>query len=112
MIELGMLLLVGLALMALVLLTAVAKAILWVVLLPFRLLFWLAAGLILLPLLVLKALVGGVLLLVALPFLALAAVAGLVIGAVALLVPLVPFILLFLLIWYLVRDEPQALVRG
>jgi hypothetical protein len=58
------------------------KAILWIVLLPFRLLF----GLILLPLVLLKVVVGGLLLVVVGPIVALALIAGVVaVGAVLVL---------------------------
>jgi hypothetical protein len=48
-------------------LLAVLKAVLWIVLLPIRLVFWLLGTLLLLPLLLLKFFFGGALLLVALP---------------------------------------------
>jgi hypothetical protein len=111
MIELGLLLLAGLAVAAVILFVAVAKVVLWVLLLPLRLLFWIVGGLILLPLLLAKALVGGVLLILALPFIALAAAIGLAVGAVFLLIPLLPLILLGMLVWVLVRGRSEALVR-
>ncbi|MBA2604982.1 MAG: hypothetical protein H0U94_15465 [Acidobacteria bacterium] len=109
MIELGVLLLVCAAVFTLIAVAAVVKVLLWVVLLPFRLLFWAVAGLLFLPFLLLKALIGGLLMLLALPFLILGALAA---ALVAILIPLLPLLLLFGLIWFLVRDGPEALVRG
>ena len=109
MIEFGVLLLVGAAVFTLLAIAAIVKALLWIVLLPFRLLFWAVAGLLFIPFLLLKALIGGLFMLLALPVLILAA---LVAALVAILVPLLPLLLLFGLIWFLVRDQPEALVRG
>ena len=80
MIELGALLVFGVAVVSLILVAGlVLKTILWVLLLPFRLVFWLIGSLLILPFLLIKAVVGGLLMLLALPLL----VIGLVIGAIA-----------------------------
>lgn len=79
----------------------VFKIVLWAVFLPFRLLFkllWIPIGLI-----------GGLFSLVAgaaiLPILL---VVGLVVGLLALVVPMIPFILLGLMIWAFMRTRPAA----
>jgi hypothetical protein len=88
----------------------VLKAVLWLVLLPFRILFKVAAFGV-------GALFGGVGLLfgVVLVPLLLLAVAGVVVAAivsalVALTIPAIPFVLLGLLIWSLVRKPAPASV--
>jgi hypothetical protein len=104
MIELGALLLFGVAMVCLVLAAGVIlKTVLWLVLLPVRLVFWLLGTLLFLPLLLIKLLVGSVVFLIALPVLAIVVVAV----ATALLVPAIPLIFLIALVWYLVRPEPQ-----
>ena len=74
------------------------RVVLWIVLLPFKLLFFAVA----IPLLVVKLVVGFVLFLLffALAFGSLLAFAGLFL---ALLVPLLPFVILAFAIWALVR---------
>ena len=108
MIELGALLLFGVAMVCLVLTAGlILKAILWLVLLPVRLVFWTIGTLLILPLLLIKLLVGGVIFLIALPILVVVfAVAALAV-ATAVLVPAIPLIFLIALVWYLVRPEPQ-----
>ena len=113
MIELGALLLFGVAVVSLVLVAGfILKTIFWLVLMPFRLVFWLVGSLLFLPFLLIKALVGGLLTLLALPLL----VIGLVIGAIAftaaMLIPAIPLLFLVALVWFLVRPEPQVLARG
>lgn len=105
MIELAVLLFAGLAIFTFLMAVAVVKIVLWVVLLPFRLLFWAIGGLLVLPLLLLKAVVGGVLLLLALPLLVVGSLLAVVLVAVVVLLPLLPFVLLCLLIWYLLRSS-------
>ena len=66
MIELGALLLFGVAVVCLVLTAGlILKAVLWLVLLPVRLVFWTIGTLLLLPLLLIKLLAGGVIFLIA-----------------------------------------------
>ena len=109
MFELGALLVLGMtALFLLLAAAAIVKAVLWVVLLPIRLMFWVIGGLILLPLLLLKLLAGVVILLISLPVIVvsiIAAFAALVLGVV---LPLVPFVLLCVALWYLLRPQPAA----
>lgn len=113
MIELALLLLLGVSLLvAFVVAATVLKVLLWVVLLPIRLVFWTIGALFVLPLLILKALLGGALVVIALPILAIAALAGVAAVVLALLLPLVPFVLLGALAWYLLRPENHALVRS
>ncbi len=79
---------------------AVVSLVLWVVLMPFRLIGFLFKGL------------GFVL---ALPFLALFAVLGVVIfgvGALIFFVPVVPFALLAFLLWRWMRGRPRATVSA
>ena len=109
MIELGMLLLVGFAVFIFLMIAAVVKLCLWVVLLPLRLLFWTVGGLLLLPFLLLKFVLGGILLLLTLPVIVVGAAIALVVGAMVALLPLLPFVLLFALLWYLLRDPSGAL---
>jgi hypothetical protein len=83
------------------------KAILWLVLLPFRLLF----HLLVLPLLLLKILVVGLVIVVVAPVLALLAIGGLIAAFVAVLVPVLPFLLVGGLVYLLLRPARTALVR-
>lgn len=103
------LLVVGVALAALMgLVVFVVKIVFWAVLLPLRILFklimfpvWLAVGAV--------GLAAGTALL---PLLLLAAVVVVVVGAVAtllaLLVPAIPFVLLGLMIWAVMRKGPAV----
>lgn len=113
MIELGLLLLAGAAILTgVIVLGVILKAVLWVVLLPFRLLFWGLGALLVLPILLFKLLCflfGGILLLLALPIIVVSLLAAA--AAAALLVPLLPLLLVALVaavIWLLVRPEPAA----
>ena len=109
MIELGALLLFGVAILVVVAVAAaVLKVVLWAVFLPFRLLFWLLGGLVILPFLLLKLLFGAVMFVLTLPLLLLGLIAGAIAAAVGLMLPLLPLILLAALIYYLVRPEPHA----
>jgi hypothetical protein len=113
MIELGALLVFGVAVVSLVLVAGfILKTIFWLVLLPVRLVFWLVGTLLFLPFLLIKAVMGGLMMLIALPLL----VVGLVIGAIAftaaMLIPAIPLLFLVALVWFLVRPERQALARG
>jgi hypothetical protein len=113
MIELGLLLVLGVGGIILLLTVAtVIKTVLWVVLLPFRLVFWVIGALLVIPFLLFKFLFGGLILLLALPIIVLSLLAGLAAAAAALFLPLLPFVLLAVLLWYLIRPESQALVRG
>jgi hypothetical protein len=113
MIELGLLVLLALGgIFLLMVVGTVIKAVLWVVLLPLRLVFWVLGGLLLIPLLLLKFFFGGIIFLIALPVIAISLLAALAAAAVALLVPLLPLVVLAALVWYLIRPESQALVGG
>jgi hypothetical protein len=113
MIELGALVLLGIAGLALVFaLLVVLKAVLWIVLLPVRLVFWLLGTILLLPLLLIKFFIGGVILLIALPVIVISLIAASAALVAGVLLPALPVILLFALLWYLVRPQPQALVRS
>jgi hypothetical protein len=75
------------------------KALLWLVLLPVRLIFYF----LLIPLFLIKAVVGGILLLIVGPIVAMAVVAtGLALVA-AIIVPLLPLAFIALVIWFLAR---------
>jgi hypothetical protein len=120
MIELGALLLFGVAIVALIVaFAAIVKALFWAVLLPIRLVFWLLGAILMVPLLLLKVLSGGFMALLAVPlFLAKVPLflLGLIVAAIALvfgvLLPALPLILLVALFWYLVRPEPATLARN
>jgi hypothetical protein len=94
--------LIGLA--ALFAIGALVKTVLWIVLLPLRLVFWIVGGLIVLPLLLFKFVAGAIIFVIALPVIVVSVLA-------ALLVPLVPVIFLVALVWFLIRPEATALVR-
>ncbi len=97
----------GVAMFAAVL--VLLKVLLWTVLLPLRLLL----HVLLLPLLLLKALIGGLVLLVVGPVVFIAAVAGTLALAAALITPLLPLLFVAFVIWFLVRagSKPAALTR-
>jgi hypothetical protein len=84
------------------------KVLLWIVLLPFRLLF----ALLLLPLLALKAFLGVLALIVVGPFVLAAALVGGLLAAIAILAPLLPLALLALLVWVIVRASQPTAVTG
>lgn len=105
----------GLLLLGLLVLAAIAgtfvvllalKAVLWVVLLPFRLLFQIVLGILLLPLLLLKLVFGGLFLLVSIPFLILAGVAALV----GIAVPLFPLLCIALVVWIVMRSSRSTAI--
>ena len=113
MIELGALVLFGIVIVSLVAAFAfLVKALFWVILLPFRLVFWLLGALLMVPLLLLKTLFGGLMALLAVPI----ALLGLAVAAIALLfgvlVPAIPLIFLAALFWYFVRPERTHLARS
>jgi hypothetical protein len=109
MIELGLLLLAGAAILTgVIALAVILKAVLWVVLLPVRLLFWGLGALLFLPLLLFKFLFGGLLLILALPIIVVSLVAAAAAAAAALLVPHLPLLLRAAVIWLLVRPQPAA----
>lgn len=115
MIELGLLLLAGAAILTgVIVLGVILKAVLWVVLLPFRLLFWGLGALLVLPIPLFKFLgflFGGLLLLLALPIVVVSLLAAAAAAAAVLLVPLLPLLIVALVaavIWRLVRPEPAA----
>jgi hypothetical protein len=113
MIELGALVLLGLlGLAVLCAVSVIVKAVLWVALLPFRLVLWLVGGLLLLPFLLFKFLLAGIIFVISLPVIIISMIAAAAAFVAAMLLPLAPVVLLVALIWYLVRPEPQALVRG
>ena len=96
----GLTILVLIAWGALALGLILLKAMLWLVFLPIRLLFYA----LLLPLyFVLKAAHGGVLLVVLAPLLANAALLTLVAAVVAIAVPLLPLVLVAFVIWFVAR---------
>jgi hypothetical protein len=112
MVELGALLLLGVAVLTFVVAIAAAlKAVLWIILLPIRLVFWLLGMLLVLPLLLVKLVFGGIVMLIALPLIVIGLALAFVVAAVAIVLPLVPFILLIALIWYLIKPDPHALAR-
>ena len=95
---------VGLALFAAIVGAALLRTVLWLLFLPFRLLF----ALLLLPFLLIKAIVSALLFLVAGPVVAvLAIVASLVLAAV-LAVPLTPVLLVLFAVWLLRRPRRQS----
>ena len=113
MIELGALVLLGLSGVALIVAVAtIIKAVLWGVLFPVRLVLWLVGGLLLLPFLLLKFLFGAILFLLSLPLIIISLIAAAAAVVAGLLLPLIPFVLLFALIWYLIRPESNALGRS
>jgi hypothetical protein len=97
-------------------LLALVKAVLWLVLLPFRLLFGLVFGIFLIPLLILKLVlfvIGAILLVLLAPVL-LIGVVGAVIGAVVGLAgPLLPLACIGFVVWVVMRSrrEPVHLER-
>jgi hypothetical protein len=100
----GVLLLAGLAL--------VARALIWLVLLPVKLVF----GLLLLPFLLIKLLLTIIFGVIVVPIVAVIAVVGAVVGIVAaftvgtaLAIPLAPFLLFAAVIfWLLKKDKPAS----
>jgi hypothetical protein len=85
---------------------ALLKVVLWVVLLPIRLVL----GLLLLPLLFLKAIAGGIVMLVVGPLVALALVGAALAMAAALIVPLLPLLVVAFVVWLLVRASDSSTV--
>ena len=117
MIELGALAVLAFMVVALVsavfaVLAIVLKAIVWIVMLPFRII----VGLVLLPLMLLKLVLGGLLLLVFGPVIAIALVLGLVGFVLAAVTPLLPLLLIGFIVWLVVRGTggpaPAAGVRS
>ena len=111
MIELAALALIGVALVAVFVafsfLLLVVKAILWIGLLPLRLLL----ALLFIPLLVLKFVFGGVLLLVAAPIIAIVSIVGVLVTILALAIPILPLLLagfLIFVIYRLASGSPAA----
>jgi hypothetical protein len=99
----GVLLLAGLAL--------VARALIWLVLLPLKLVF----GLLLLPFLLIKLLLTIIFAVIVMPVIAVVAVVGIVaalgVGA-ALTLPLAPFLIFVAVIfWLLKKDKPTLPAR-
>lgn len=82
------------------------KTLVWLLLLPLRLLFWLLV----LPLLLLKFLLAAVLLIVLAPLLVVVLAAGLVAAGVAIVLPLLPFLLLGAVLYLLLRPADAAVV--
>jgi hypothetical protein len=80
------------------------KSVIWLVTLPFRLLF----GVLFLPLMLLKLVVGGLLFVVLAPIVVVA-VAGAVIAALAALaVPLFPLLCIAFVVWVVMRSNRPA----
>jgi hypothetical protein len=113
MIELGALLLFGVALVALIVaFAAILKVVFWLVLMPFRLLFWALGAVLWVPLFLLKTLFGGLMALLAVPFALLGLLAGVIALIFGVLIPALPIILLVGLLWLLVRPQPASLARN
>src|SRR4051794_33158661 len=106
MIGLLVLAVVGVALFAAFLGAAVLKGLLWLVLLPFRLLF----AVLLLPFLLIKAILGAVMFVVVGPIFAVLAIVSAIVLTAALAVPLAPVLLLLFAIWMLARPRRQPLL--
>ena len=87
-----------------------AGAALFVVLIAFGVVLKLMLRLVLLPLLLLKWLIGGIVLFVVGPILAIVGLLVLLITGAALSIPLLPFLVLGLLIWLLVRTTRRPAV--
>jgi hypothetical protein len=96
---LGMLVLTALA-VSFVVLVAI-KAVLWVVLLPIRLVLHAVFGVLFLPFLLLKFLVGGLVMLIVGPVL----FVGLIAGLIGLAVPLFPLLCIAFVIWVVMRSS-------
>jgi len=80
------------------------KAILWLVVLPFRLLFGMLFGVLMLPLLLVKAIlfiVAAIVCVVVLPVV----VMSIVTAAISLIVPLFPLLFLGFLVWVVTRNR-------
>jgi len=108
MIALMVLAVVGVTLFALVLGAAVLRGLVWLVMLPLRLLF----GLLFIPFLLIKAIVAGLMFLVAGPLVALLAVVAAVVLAMLVAIPLAPVLLLLGVIWLVTRPRRQALAAA
>jgi hypothetical protein len=100
----GLTILVLVAWAALALGLVLLKALLWLVLLPIRLVFYLF----LIPLVLFKAVVGGILMLIVGPIVAIAALAAGIALAAAIIVPLLPLLFIALAIWFVVRVSRGA----
>ncbi|MEO7275575.1 MAG: hypothetical protein ABI211_26625 [Vicinamibacterales bacterium] len=108
MIALLVLAVVGVALFAGFIGAAVLRTVLWLVCLPFRLLF----ALLLLPFLLIKAIVSGLLFLVAGPIVTALAIVAAIILAAALAVPLAPVLLILVALWLFARPRRQVLITS
>jgi hypothetical protein len=82
------------------------KALLWVVLLPFRLLFYIAFGILFLPILLIKLLLGGILAVVAIPLVLI----GLIAAFVGLAVPLFPLLCIAFVVWIVMRSSRSTAI--
>jgi hypothetical protein len=112
MIELGALLLFGVVLVALIVaFAAILKAVFWIVLLPFRVVFWALGAVLMVPLLLVKMLFGGLMALLAVPFVLLGLLAAAIAMVFGVLIPAIPLIFLVALLWYLVRPEPSPIAN-
>jgi hypothetical protein len=92
------------ALLGAVTVFSLLKAILWLVFLPFRLLFGLLFGVLMLPLLLVKALlfiVAAIVCVVVLPVV----VVSILAAAMSLIVPLFPLLLLGIVVWAVTRSR-------
>jgi hypothetical protein len=103
----------GILLVALIagamIIATVVKAIVWLVLLPFRILFGLLFSVLLLPLLLLKALVIGILLVAVGPIVVLSILGAALATVLALAVPLFPLLCIGFVVWLVMRsaDRPS-----
>jgi hypothetical protein len=80
------------------------KAVLWLVFLPFRILF----GVLLLPILLVKAVVGGLLFLVLAPILLIAALVAVAATIAGLAIPLFPLLCIGFVAWLIMRSNRPA----
>ena len=113
MIELGALVLFGVAIVAVLMaVVVIIKMALWALLLPFRLLFWLLGTLLVLPALLLKLIGSGVTMLLSVPVAVIGVVLTGLAVAFAFLLPAIPVILMVGAIYYLLRPQPGPLARN
>jgi hypothetical protein len=97
--------LLGMIVAGMLALVLFAKAVLWLVLLPFRLLFGLVFGVLFLPLLILKLVVGVVLLVIVGPVVLIGLIAAVVAAIVGLAIPLFPLLCIAFVVWLLVKSS-------
>jgi hypothetical protein len=84
------------------------KAVLWLVLLPVRIIVGLLFGLFVLPFVLLKFLVLGVVAIVVAPILVLAAAAALIAAVAGVVIPLFPLLCIGFVVWVVMRSQRAA----